>query len=116
MAWRRVPASHGWKWIVDAWALFKRNPLMWVLIGVVFTLIFVGLHFLPIVGPLAAIVLTPVFTAGFMLGCRALDAGGELAFDHLFAGFRERVGTLAGIGGLYLGAMILIALIVGLTT
>jgi hypothetical protein len=116
MTWRRVPAGNGWTWIVEAWALFKRNPLMWILIGAVFGLIFIALHFVPVVGPLAAIVLTPVFTGGIMIGCRALDQGGELTFDHLFAGFRERVGSLAGIGGLYLGAMIVIALIVGLTT
>lgn len=116
MAWRSVPAAQGWAWIAQGWGLFMRNPLVWVLIGVVFTLIFIALHFLPVVGPLAAVVLTPVFAGGAMLGCRAIERGEPLSFDHLFAGFRERVGALLGVGGLYLGAMIVIALVVGLTT
>ena len=116
MAWRSTPAGNGWTWILEGWALFRRDPLTWLLITVVFGLIFIGLHFVPIVGPLAAIVLTPVFTGGVMLGCRSLDDGGRLTFDHLFAGFRERVGALAGIGAIYLAAVIVIALVVGLTT
>jgi hypothetical protein len=116
MAWRSVPAAHGWRWIAEGWALFMRNPLVWVVIGVVFTLIYVALHFLPIVGPIAAVVLTPVFVGGVMVGCRALDQGEPLAFDHLFAGFRERVGPLVGVGALYLGAVLVIALVIGLTT
>jgi len=93
-----------------------RNPLVWVLIGVVFVLIYFGLHLLPGIGAMAAVVLTPVFAAGVMLGCRALERGEPLSFDHLFAGFRDRVGPLLVIGALYLGAMIVIALVVGLVT
>lgn len=116
MAWRSVPAGHGWAWIAQGWALFLRSPATWVLIGVVFTLIYVALHFVPVVGAMAAVVLTPVFAGGVMLGCRDLEQGGSLSFDHLFAGFRERVGPLLGVGGLYLGAAIVIALLVGLAT
>ncbi|MGQ0653618.1 MAG: BPSS1780 family membrane protein [Betaproteobacteria bacterium] len=116
MAWRSVPAGHGWTWIAEGWALFMRNPAVWIVIGVVFTLIYVALHFLPVVGAMAALVLTPVFAGGVMLGCRALERRERLAFDHLFAGFRERVGALAGIGALYLGAAIVIALVVGVAT
>ena len=116
MAWRSVPAGHGWTWITQGWALFMRSPAMWVLIGVVFTLIYIALHLLPVVGAMAAVVLTPVFVGGVMLGCRALEQGEPLSFDHLFAGFRERVAPLLGVGGLYLGAVIVIALIVGLVT
>lgn len=116
MAWRRVPTGHAWPWITQAWALFVRNPMVWVLIGVVFALIYVGLHFLPVVGAMAAVVLTPVFLGGVMLGCRALEQGEPLSFDHLFAGFRERAGALFGVGALYLGAVMVIALVVGLAT
>ena len=116
MAWRSVPAAHGWTWIAQAWTLFMRNPLVWVLIGVVFTVIYIGLHFLPVVGAMAALVLTPVFVGGMMVGCRALEHGEPLTFDHLFAGFRDRPGSLLAVGAVYLGAAIVIALIVGVAT
>jgi uncharacterized membrane protein len=116
MAWRSVAAPQGWTWIAQAWTLFLRAPLIWVAIGVVFTLIYFGLHIVPVVGAMAAIALTPVFGAGAMLGCRALEQGEPLVFDHLFSGFRERVGSLVGVGALYLGGMIVIALVVGLAT
>jgi uncharacterized membrane protein len=55
-----------------------------------------------------------VFAAGIVIGCKALDTGGELEIGHLFAGFRERTGTLVGVGALYLAASLVIMLVVGL--
>jgi hypothetical protein len=40
--------------------------------------------------------------------------GGELELAHLFAGFHERVGTLVGVGALYLVATLAVGLVVGL--
>src|SRR5262245_49906938 len=114
MALHSVPAGNGWAWIAQAWDLFKKNPGMWIGISVVGTVIFIALHFVPVIGPIAAMVLTPVVVGGLMLGCRALDQGGELGFDHLFAGFQQRAGALATVGALYLAATIVIALVVGL--
>jgi uncharacterized membrane protein len=51
-----------------------------------------------------------------MLGCRALEQGQALEIGHLFAGFRERVGTLAVVGVIYLVISLVIALVVGLVT
>jgi hypothetical protein len=56
----------------------------------------------------------PVFAAGVMLGCKALDSGEELELSHLFGGFRSRTGTLIGVGALYLAATIAVALVVSL--
>ena len=61
-------------------------------------------------------VLGPVFAGGVMLGCKALDEGGELEFGHLFAGFKDKLGTLAAVGAIYLVAVVVIALVVGLVT
>jgi uncharacterized membrane protein len=115
-AGRTMPAEHGWKWIVDGWNLFKRQPGIWIALSVVFIVISIVLAFIPVLGSLASMVLGPVFGAGVMLGCRAQDQGGELKIEHLFAGFRERLGTLATIGVAYLVATVLIALFAGLVT
>ena len=111
-----VPAGNGWSWIAQGWNLFKRQPGMWIGIVVVFAVISIVAAMIPFIGSLALMVLFPVFTAGLMLGCRDLAEGGELAFGHLFAGFRERFGTLAAVGGIYLGVTIAIALVVGIVT
>jgi uncharacterized membrane protein len=113
---RALPAGRGWAWIADGWTLFKRQPGTWIGVAVVLALIFIALAMIPLLGSLAAMVLAPVFAAGLVIGSRALDEGGSLEIGHLFAGFRERFGTLASVGFIYLGASVLIALVVGLAT
>lgn len=113
---RAVASGRGWSWIAEGWNLFKRQAGMWIAVAVVFAAIFIALALIPILGSLAAVVLAPVFAAGLVIGCRAQDEGRELEIGHLFAGFRERFGTLVSVGLLYLAASIVIALVVGLVT
>ena len=113
---RAVAAGRGWDWIVSGWELFKKQPGMWIGIMVVAMILFFVMAFIPLVGSLASMVLGPVFAGGVMLGCKALDEGGELEFGHLFAGFKDKLGTLAAVGAIYLAAVVVIALVVGLVT
>ncbi len=115
-AGRSVPAANGWKWIVEGWNLFKRQPGIWIALIVVLMVIFIVLALIPILGSLASMVLGPVFAGGLVIGCRDLEQGGELKIEHLFAGFRERFGTLASVGLIYLAATVIIALLAGLAT
>ncbi len=115
-AGRSVPAANGWNWIVQGWNLFKRQPGIWIALIVVLMVIFIVLAFIPILGSLASMVLGPVFAGGLVIGCRDLEQRGELKIEHLFAGFRERFGTLASLGLLYLAATVIIALLAGLAT
>jgi hypothetical protein len=108
------PTGHGWTWITEAWDLFKRQPGMWIGIVLLFFVIMVAAVFIPFIGGLLMTLFAPVFAAGIVIGCKALDTGGELEIGHLFAGFRERTGTLVGIGALYLAASLVIMLVVGL--
>jgi uncharacterized membrane protein len=50
----------------------------------------------------------PVFVGGMMLGCRALQGGGELEVGHLFAGFKEHTGNLIVLGALNILAGIVV--------
>ena len=108
------PASHGWSWIAEGWELFKRQPGMWIGIVLIAFVIFVAAAMIPVVGGLATTLFGPVFAASIMIGCKALDTGGELELGHLFAGFKERTGTLVGVGALYLAAVVVVMLVVGL--
>jgi hypothetical protein len=107
---RAVAAEQGWRWIVDGWGLFKQFPGVWILMFIVYFVINVVLAFIPVVNLLVNL-LIGVFTAGFMAGCRAIDDGQPLELGHLFAGFRERAGTLVLVGVIYLGAAMLLGFV-----
>ena len=95
---RAVGAGRGWDWIVEAFALFRLQPGMWILMVVILGVLFALMSMIPVLGSLASALLLPIFGAGLMLGCRALDREGTLEMSHLFAGFKEKTGNLVMIG------------------
>jgi len=107
------PAGHGWTWIADGWERFKRQPGLWIGMWLLFVVIFIAVGIIPFLGMVTGI-FWPVFVAGFAIGCRALDEGGEMELGHLFAGFRERLGTLLAVGALSFVASLVVGMIVGL--
>ncbi|MDH3318866.1 MAG: BPSS1780 family membrane protein [Betaproteobacteria bacterium] len=115
---RAVAAGQGWTWFTQGWDLFRRQPALWIGMTVTLFVILLALAFIPLLGPLANSLLWPVLVAGLLIGCRALAEGGNLEFGHLFAGFRERFGTLIGVGaiafGISLAIGILVAAVMGL--
>jgi len=113
---RGVAAGRGVSWIGEAWNIFKQAPGLWIGIVIVLFVIFMVAAFIPIVGPLATMLFFPAFMGGLMMGCRALDEGGELEFAHLFAGFRDKIGPLIAVGALYLAGYIVIMLIAAAIT
>ncbi|MGH8668341.1 MAG: BPSS1780 family membrane protein [Burkholderiales bacterium] len=113
---RGVAAGRGTSWIGSAWDLFKQAPGVWIGMIIVMFVLFVVANFIPLVGPLAVSIVFGIFMGGLMLGCRALEEGGELEFAHLFAGFRQKLGTLAAVGALYVAGYVVIMLIVVVVT
>lgn len=95
---RGRPISHGWHWIAEGWHIFTAAPLMWIVTIILFIIISAVTAVIPIVGQIAGIVLTPVLTAGLMIGASEVSAGRPLSIGHLFAGFQQRVGSLVGLG------------------
>jgi uncharacterized membrane protein len=94
-----------------------KQPGMWVLLFIVYLVCFVLLGLIPLLGGIANMLLYPVFAAGFMLTCQALDKGEEIGIEHLFAGFKNKTSDLMVVGLLALvGTLIVVvpaALIAG---
>lgn len=108
VAGRSVDASRGIEWLKQGWQIFVKNPGVWIAITVIMMVIYVVLGMIPLLGHLATSLLTPVFSAGILLGCKSLAEGGELRIDHLFAGFKDNVSNLVMLGVFYLIGLLLI--------
>ncbi len=106
---RSVQTAHGWQWIVDGFALFRQSPVIWIVLFLVYLLIGMALSLVPMIGSIVFNLVAPVFMAGFMMGCRAIDRGEELEINHLFAGFRRNTAQLVTVGGIYLAGIIVVA-------
>lgn len=103
-----VSAGRGWQWLLNGFALFSKAPVMWMAITLLLALIWIVSFFLPLLGSLVFNLLSPVFFAGLMMGCRAIENGEPLEIGHLFAGFRQQAGALVTIGGVYLVGTIVV--------
>lgn len=109
---RVVEAGRGWQWIVGGFALFRMNPLVWVSLTVILVLMWMISLMIPMIGPLLFNLFSPALFAGLMVGCKALESGGQLELAHLFAGFRKSASPLVTIGGVYLVGTIVVVGIV----
>lgn len=105
---RHVPASHGWQWIKTGFNLFKSNPGMWMVLFIVYFIIAFIMSLVPFIGQVALNLIAPVFLAGFMMGCRALDNNQDLEINHLFAAFKSHATPLITVGGTYLVGIIVV--------
>lgn len=113
---RSVAAGDGWIWIRGGFDLFRQNPVIWIVLFLIYLLIGMALSIVPAIGPIVLNLLAPVFMAGFMLGCQALESGEELEINHLFAGFKNNTSQLITVGGIYLAGIIVIVGLVFVTT
>ncbi|HEX7812365.1 MAG TPA: BPSS1780 family membrane protein [Burkholderiales bacterium] len=109
MTIRRVPPGRGWQWIVQAFALFRKNPLVWLVLNLVLVAIGWLLGKVPVAGSYVLYLLAPIFLAGIMAACRDLEAGKDIEIGHLFRGFRQNTPQLVTVGGVHLVGQVLIS-------
>ncbi len=99
---RGRPIGHGWSWISQAWSLFTPAWGQWILALLLFMIIMMALQFIPFIGGLAGPLLGPVFGAGVLYMAHRAREGGGVEIADLFVGFRERTGSLVGLGAVNL--------------
>jgi uncharacterized membrane protein len=98
----------GWTWIVQGWRLFARAPVMWIVALLLLVIIAFALMLVPFLGHIAVQVLGPVFGAGLVLACAALETRGDFELGEIFGGFRTRFGSLALVGLLFFVGQVVI--------
>jgi uncharacterized membrane protein len=105
---RVVASGSASEWIRQGWALFIVNPGLWIALTIELLVVLLGLSIVPLVGPLAANLLTPMLGAGMLLACQKVADGKTPEIPDLFAGFRHNSSALVMLGVLYMAAMLLI--------
>lgn len=108
---RRVPARAGLEWVIGAFRLFLKSPLMLAAATAIFLGALLILQFIPLIGPGLAEIITPIMLAGFMRAFRTLDEGNEPELPQLAAGFKTHALPLAMIGAIYLGLLLSVLLL-----
>ncbi len=107
------PFGQGWSWITEAFSLFKQGAGVWIGMFIVYLLIILVGSVIPFVNMLIGLI-TPLFTAGFMVACYNGDTKGNIQFIDLFAGFKRQFGNLVLLCLLYLLLSLAILAVMGL--
>ena len=104
-----LPASAGWSWIREGFAIFRKQPGGLILLMLAYLLAGAVLGIIPLVGPLAVVILAPVFTAVFMQACEAADRDVRITPEQLRPAFsKPALPRLAALGLTYLAVAALV--------
>lgn len=102
----KLPASTGWLWIKQGCALFMKQPAGLTMLVIAYSFLMQLLSIIPWIGPVAAMVLTPVFCIGFMRAYQGVELQQRVTLNVLFDGFRSAaLPRLITLGALYMAAM-----------
>jgi len=108
---RQVEMGNLFNWLRQGWAIFVANPGNWLAMMLIFFVILVGVSVVPLIGTLAAHLLTPILGAGMLVACRKVAADEPFEIADLFAGFQRKTNALLTLGVLYMVGMLAITLL-----
>ncbi|MEN3364053.1 MAG: hypothetical protein V7606_1327 [Burkholderiales bacterium] len=103
----KLPASVGWLWLKQGFALFRKQPaeMSTLFLSYMFLMFAVGV--IPLLGQILPIVLVPIFSMAFMQACVNIEQGKKVYPNLLLTGFRSPVfPRLLQLGVLYLLAAV----------
>lgn len=104
---RVVAPARGVRWLAEGWRMFRAAPLGWLALVFGYWLAMTVLSLLPVLGLVAASLLVPAFSVGFMAAARAASLGQAIELPMLFAGFRERLPGQLVLGAAYFIGLVL---------
>lgn len=106
---RQVSAIHGWYWITQGFQMFRKAPMVWMLICFIPFLIAVTISLMmPMAGPVIFLLSAPIFLAGVMVACREQEQGRQIEVSHLFIGFKTHLAPLVTVGIIFLLGLVTI--------
>ncbi|MDR3429801.1 MULTISPECIES: BPSS1780 family membrane protein [Silvimonas] len=113
---KRVPASHGWLWITDAFRLFFRHWWQWLLLTAITLTILMGVMLIPVLGMITPVI-APVLLAGIAWAANESRVNNRApAVPDLFNGLKTHARSLLGVGLIYaIGTMIIVMILGGLS-
>jgi len=103
----KLPASTGWLWVKEGFALFRKQPaeMSTLFMAYMFAMLVLGL--VPLLGQVLPLLLVPVFSIGFLQACAQIEQGKRVFPNLLLAGFRSPARKrLLLLGVLYLLAAV----------
>lgn len=89
---QKLPAKAGFGWVADGFRLLARRPLALFAIAFLYLVALVLSTVVPLVGPFAPLLITPLLAVGFMHAVRAVDEGRTPTLGQLLQGLRDDEG------------------------
>jgi uncharacterized membrane protein len=111
---QRVDPGKGLTWFKDGWHCFIANPVMWIVLIILYFLILFGLQLIPLLGPLAFALASPALAGGLLFAARESLQQHPVEINQLFIGLtdpQKRIPLLL-LGAIWLGLTILFGLAV----
>lgn len=94
---RTVPARQGSQWIADAWALFKKQPAVWIALGAIDLVVTLVLDLIPFTSDLTAL-FTVLWAGGMVAAAEHMQATGSLRVTDAIDGIRKHWQPLFAAG------------------
>lgn len=109
---RLLTSNAGHAWLTAGFRLFHKQPLAWTLILFIYWAAMLMLAFIPAIGVILPLLLTPGLGFGFIAIAHSIDTKGSAAPPLLISGFRsERAKPLLMLGVWYVIEILAIMLI-----
>ena len=98
IAYERLPAARGREWLRDAYRMVSQARLPWLMLLLLYYLVLGIVDFIPYLGQVAAPLLKPVLSVGFLAAAWSQERGGTPELKHMFVGFRSNLWALLPLG------------------
>jgi hypothetical protein len=97
----RHGGRRGFAWLAEAYALFRRAPLAWIALMLLYVVFLGAAAIVPFAGHLF-LLLRPVFAVGLLAAAWTQERGGRPRLSHMFQGFRANLRALLALGVLWI--------------
>jgi len=104
----RLPASRGLRWVAEAFLIFRVAPVRQLLLNLAFLFASTVVVALPLIGFAAIWLLFPALMVGPHAVARMAAGGATPTPEQLVSGFRRQLPAQLRMGGVFLGAMVVV--------